>query len=108
MDDRAVQLGPRLRHLVQQPGHHEGDRAGRWQWVSPEAAIPLAVGPTGADFAQDQVLAVSFINRYRAVAAGPGPAAIGVPDAQPEGQFRLLAGARVGQRINWALAPDEL
>jgi hypothetical protein len=48
--------------------------------MNPEAAVPLALGPAGAHFKEDQVLAVGFISRYRAVAAGPGSAAIGVQD----------------------------
>ena len=76
--------------------------------MNPELAIPLALAPTGADFPEDQVLAVGVLNRYRPVAAGPGPAAIGVHDTQPESLFRYLPCAGVGTRIEGAFAPDEL
>src|SRR5262249_49876453 len=76
--------------------------------MNPETAVPLAICAAGADLAQDQLPAVSFIDRYRTMAAGSGPAAIGGPGAQPEGQVRCLPRARVGERVQWALAPDEL
>jgi hypothetical protein len=76
--------------------------------MNPELAVPLALAPAGADFLEDQVLAVGVINRYRPVAAGPGPAAIGVQNAQPEGLFRYLSCARVGVRVEGAFTPDEL
>lgn len=108
MDNRAVQLCPSLVHPIQQPRRDEGDRPVWWQRVNPELAVPLALVPTGAGFLEDQVLAVGVINSYRLVAPGPGPAAIGVQDTQPEGLFRYLPCARVGIRIEGAFAPDEL
>jgi hypothetical protein len=85
MDYRAVQVCPGLGHLVQQPGCDEGNRAVRWQRVNPEPAVPLALGPAGAGFAENQILVVvAVINRPRPKGAGPGPAAIGVQDAQPQ------------------------
>ena len=108
MDNRAVQFCPSLVHPIQQPRRDEGNRPVWWQRVNPEPAVPLALAPTGADFLEDQVLAVGVINRYRSVAAGPGPAAIGVQDAQPEGLFRCLPCARVGIRVEGAFAPDEI
>jgi hypothetical protein len=68
----------------------------------------LALASAGADFLKDQVLAAVIISRYWPVAAGPGPAAIGIQDAQPEGLFRYQPCARVGDRVERALAPDEL
>ena len=76
--------------------------------MNPELAVPLALGPTGADFLDDQVLAVGVINRYWPVGSGPGPAAIGVQETKPEGLFRCLPGAGIGIRIEGAFAPDEL
>jgi hypothetical protein len=108
MDYRAVEFCTCLGHLIQQPRCDEGDRAAGWERMNPEAAVPLALGPAGAHFEEDHVLAVGFISRYRAVATGPGPAAIGVQDAQPEGLFRVLPRARVGERVERAFAPDEL
>src|ERR1700721_2560685 len=76
MDYRAVQVCPGLGHLVQQPGCDEGNRAVRWQRVNPEPAVPLALGPAGAGFAEHQILVVvAVINRPRPKGAGPGPAA---------------------------------
>ena len=107
-DNRAVQFCPSLGHLIQQPRRDEGDQAAWWQRMNPEPAVPLALAPAGADFLEDQVLAVGVINRYRPVAAGPGPAAIGVQDTQPKGLFRYLPCARVGARIEGTIAPGEL
>ena len=105
MDYRAVQVCPGLGHLVQQPGCDEGDRAVRWQRVNPELAVPLALGPAGAGFAENQILVVvAVVNRPRPKGAGPGPAAIGVQDAQPQGQVRVRVGARVGGRVEGARA----
>ena len=76
--------------------------------MNPEPAVPLALGPTATDFLDDQVLAVGVINRYWPVGSGPGPAAIGVQDTQPEGLFRCLPCAGIGIRIEGAFAPDEI
>src|ERR1700723_1132846 len=109
MDYRAVQVCPGLGHLVQQPGCDEGNRAVRWQRVNPEPAVPLALGPAGAGFAENQILVVvAVINRPRPKGTGPGPAAIGVQGSQPQGQVRVPVGARVGGRVEGARAPGEL
>ena len=75
--------------------------------VKPEATIPLAVGPAGADSRRSRSspsASSTGIGRWLCF----GPAAIGVEDAQPEGQFRFLPGAWVSERVERALAPDEL
>jgi hypothetical protein len=109
MDYRTVQVCPGLGHLVQQPGCDEGDRAVRRQRVNPEPAVPLPFGPAGPGFAQDQILVVvAVVSRSRPIGAGPGPTAIGVQDAQPEGQVRVRVGARVAGRVEGACAPGEL
>jgi hypothetical protein len=76
--------------------------------MNPEPSIPLALAPAGADFPEDQVLAVGVISRYRPVGTGPGPAVIGVQNTQSEGLFRCLLCARVGIRIEGAFAPYEV
>ena len=76
--------------------------------VNPELAVPLAFGPAGAGFGQDQVLAVGVVHRYRLVVAAPGPAAVGVQDAEPESLFGVLHGDWVGGRVEGAYAPGEL
>ena len=109
MDHRTIQFCTSLGHLIQQqPRCDEGDRAAWRKRMNPEATVPLALGTTGPNFEQDQVLAIGSMSRYRAVAAGPGSAAIGIPDAQPEGLFRFPACARVGERVEGTFAPDEL
>src|ERR1700722_1095044 len=58
--------------------------AARGQRVTPKPAVPLALGPAGAGFAENQILVVvAVINRPRPKGAGPGPRAIARQDPPP-------------------------
>jgi hypothetical protein len=98
-----------LGHLVQQPRRDEGDRAVWWQRMNPEVPVPLALAPATANREQDQVPAVGFLINHRArpVAGGPGSAAIGVQDPQPERLFGCPCGPRVRERVERTGAPHE-